>query len=37
MPLSVHFTLVLAIIIIEHCFQILCDAGAVVLSSPVEV
>ena len=37
MPLSVHFTLVLAIIIIEHCFQILCDAGAVAISSPAEV
>ena len=36
MPLSVHIALVLAIII-EHCFQILCDAGAVGLSSPVEV
>ena len=36
MPLSVHIALVLAIII-EHCFQILCDAGVVAISSPAEV
>ena len=36
MPLSVHFALVLAIII-EHCFQILRDAGAVAISLPTEV
>ena len=36
MPLSVHFALVLAIII-EHFFQILRDAGAVAISLPTEV